>query len=216
MVCFALWLLLLYSRNSICTKNSRVQKANSKTSSPASLELRSPLMTCQAHSCGSDQSSTGRFCLSSKGDPDLLGAEQPFPTLTLWAIGPQRHPQITCTFAATSGTPQGTSLSQSEGAAPHLMPCRQESLLIPGLSAPAPPIGIRPTHYSGSERQLYASSAPGTWDQIRREWAHQASCHDSQKEGRLMQTSKWKGRSHFRGACLSPGDVREAKGGSDV
>lgn len=46
-------------------------------SSPVSLELRSPLMTCQAHSCGSDQSSKGRFCLSGKGDPDLLGAKQP-------------------------------------------------------------------------------------------------------------------------------------------
>lgn len=63
---------------------------------------------------------------------------------------------------------------------------------------------------------MYANLAPGTWGQIRREWAHQASCHDSQKERRLMQTSKWKGRSHFRGACLSPGDGREAKGGSDV
>lgn len=26
-----------------------------------------------------------------------------------------------------------------------------------------------------------------------------------------MQTRKWKGRSRFRGACLSPGDGREAK-----
>lgn len=76
---------------------------------------------------------------------------------------------------------------------------------------PTPPIGIRPTHYSGSERQLYASSAPGTYGQIRREPAHQASCHDSQKERRLIQTRKWKGRSCFRGACLSPGDRREAK-----
>lgn len=31
-----------------------------------------------------------------------------------------------------------------------------------------------------------------------------------------MQTRKWKRRSRFRGAFLSPGDGREAKGGSDV
>ena len=95
-------------------------------SSPASLELRSPLMTCQAHSCGSDQSSTGRFCLSSKGDPDLLGAEQPLShTHTLGYRTPET-PTGHLHFCSHLWNPPGHQLvSVRRGySPPHALPTR--------------------------------------------------------------------------------------------